>query len=127
MLNIINSYGNGMYKNTIYPGLQISNGNSTWNESNLWPEWGIYQQNLEFTRETWSYNLTSIELGEFNPPWRVMGWIEDTGQYTKDYFILLPDTTDSDTYDVTVNFTIVVGCTWRGNIDDNIRVCYFSN
>ena len=118
------SYGNGLYLNTIYPGLQISNGatESVWNESNLWPEWGIYVENTRYHLRTWSFNLTSTELGNLYPPWIIMGWIETSSQYNKHYYIRLKNQNDSQTYSLTINFTIIVGCSWASDTHDNIQV-----
>ena len=98
-------------------------GESQWNESNLWPEWGIYAENTRYFYNGWSNNLTSTELGNFYPPLIVKGWIETANQYEKDYHIRLKNATQSQTYDLTINFTIMVGCSWRAN-RENIQVCY---
>ena len=102
-------------------------GESQWNESNLWPEWGIYAENTRYFYNGWSNNLTSTELVNFYPPWIVKGWIsidsDASNQYEKDYRIRLKNATQGQTYDLTINFTILVGCTWRTN-RENIQVCY---
>ena len=120
-------------KNTIYPGLQLSNGIglSVWNESVLCPQWAVYQQNTQHFSEKWSNNLTATNLGH-NPPWIIMGWIDSPGRYIKDYYIQLASIynydynytrNDTQMYSLIINFTILVGCTWDQNSDNNIQVC----
>ena len=113
---------NGVYTSTVYPGLQTSNGDSFgWNESTLWTEWGVYRENSRSERLQSIYNVTSTKL---SANWWIVGWFKKEETISRKMFIDIDNTNDNaiTQYNLVVNFTLLVGCTWEDNINDNIKV-----